>query len=303
MPYGRSNKKIAEAHMKKSSGFKMGGMDFGNGAGLQRPNGPLSMQGAMSNPLMKAGSPDDYDEMKDSNKNESKKETKLSQLTQRASWDSEPNEAGYITKSKSGINLFGRKRNVTKYYDPETGEKLGKVVDVERGKNDPRPNKQKIKKVNPGATQSGVVGKIRLGKNIWESGGDKTEDASNLNREQYADFIGDKNSSKNEKTGKYEIPDYRTAFDDLENRTVDGETVKYNPRNNKTYPDTDEGFKDFWKNDAEGWWDEQADLVKNDKLREQNQPEDPNYVSPHKYGRKKSFAKKSKPYRMKRYKK
>lgn len=299
MPYGRSNKKISQTHMKKS-GFKMGGMDFGNGAELQRSNqASMAMQGTMSNPLMKI---DDNTTMLDEVKLMDKKDTKLNKLTKRGKFDEEVNEKGYITKSKSGINLFGRQRNVTKYYDPETGEKLGKVVDVARGKGDPRPNKQKIKKVNPGLTQSASVGKIRLGKNIWE-GGDKTEDASNLNREQYADFIGDKNSGKNEKTGKYTLPSYRSVFDNFENKTENGVTVKYNPRNKKTYADSDAGYSEFANTDAEGWWDTQADIVKNDKLRDQDQPEDPNYVSPNKYGRNKSFAKKRKPYKMKRYKK
>ena len=99
-------------YTKKGKGFRMMGMDFGNGSGMQRPNQTSNMQGNTSNPLMKT------------------EDSKLSQLTQRSEWDEGVNEKGYQTKSKSGINLFGRKRNVTKYYDPETGKKIGKVVDV-----------------------------------------------------------------------------------------------------------------------------------------------------------------------------
>ena len=72
------------------------------------------------------------------------------------------NEAGYDVKTTRRKNLFGRERVVEKYYDPETGKKLGKQVTVARGEGDPRADKVKIKKVNPGLTQSGGVGKIRI---------------------------------------------------------------------------------------------------------------------------------------------
>ena len=296
-------------YTKKGKGFRMMGMDFGNGSGMQRPNQTSNMQGNMSNPLMKVGSPDDYDEMKDSNQDQPKKETKLNQLTQRAEFDEGVNEKGYITKSKSGINLFGRKRNVTKYYDPETGEKLGKVVDVARGKGDPRPNKQKIKQVNPGVTQSSVVGKIRLDENIFGGKASKKQKGflpsssdSNINRAQRAAEIKDKNTTYDEK-GNPRIPKYKEVFDKFEKK--DGKYI--NPRSGEKYDNLD-GFI----TDAEEWWDKQAspEETNNPKLKEQDQPygldEKGNVKfsqSPNKYGRKKTFAKKSKPYKMKRYKK
>ena len=44
MPYKRSNKQIAESHMKKSSGFKMkragGAFDYGEGTGSSFKNNP-----------------------------------------------------------------------------------------------------------------------------------------------------------------------------------------------------------------------------------------------------------------------
>ena len=57
------------------------------------------------------------------------------------------NEAGYDVKTTRRKNLFGRERVVEKYYDPETGEKLGKQVTVDRGENDPRAKKVKTKNI------------------------------------------------------------------------------------------------------------------------------------------------------------
>ena len=274
-------------YTKKGKGFRMMGMDFGNGSGMQRPNQTSNMQGNTSNPLMKT------------------EDSKLSQLTQRSEWDEGVNEKGYQTKSKSGINLFGRKRNVTKYFDPETGKKIGKVVDVERGEGDPRANKQKIKKVNPGATQSGVVGKIRLDENIFGGKASKEQEpptSSNINRAQRAAEIKDKNVTYDKK-GNPRIPKYKEVFDKFEKK--DGKYI--NPRSGAEYDNLD-GFID----DAEAWWDKQAspDKTNNPKLKKQDQPygldEKGNVKfsqSPNKYGRNKSFAKKSKPYKMKKYKK
>lgn len=259
-------------YTKKGRGFRMMGMDFGN-----KP----APEENLSNPLMKA------------------EDSKLSQLTQKAEWDKGPNEKGYITKSKSGINLFGRERNVTKYYDPETGAKVGKQVTVARGKGDPRPDKVKIKKVNPGLTQSGGVGKIRMDKNPWDTGAAKKTE-TDINRAQRGAEIKDKNVTYNEK-GNPELPDYAKAYKGFKEK--DGK--KINPRTGAEYSKLSE-FED----DAEAWWDEQARETGNKKLEEQNQEygldEKGNVKfsqSPNKYGRTKSFAKKSKPYKMKKYRK
>lgn len=260
-------------YTKKGKGFRMMGMDFGNKPVIEEN---------LSNPLMKT------------------EDSKLSQLTQKAEWDKEPNEKGYITKSKSGINLFGRERNVTKYYDPETGKKVGKVVDVARGEGDPRANKQKIKKVNPGLTQSGGVGKIRMDKNPWEDGSGNEKGETDINRAQRGAEIKDKNVTYDKK-GNPQLPDYAKAYAGFKEK--DGK--KINPRSGAQYSSLSE-FED----DAEEWWDAQATKTSNPKLKEQNQDygldEKGNVKfsqSPNKYGRTKSFAKKSKPYKMKKYRK
>ena len=225
--------------------FKMNGMNFGVGTKSIEPTMPEEIQ--PDPPMLKS------------------------------EWGT--NEAGYITKTKKGKNLFGRKREVTKYYDSETGKKLGKQVKVARGKGDPRPEKTKIKKVNPGLTQSGGVGKIRLKENPWESSGGSSKDSGEaINRQERAFDLKDANVTTNEK-GQPELPDYRSKFNEMENKTVDGVTKKYNPRNKKYYDDSDVGLKSF-EDDAEAWWDEQAAKTNNPKLKKQNQPYGREYDSP-----------------------
>ena len=59
-----------------------------------------------------------------------------------------------------------------------------------------------------------------------------------------------------EKDGKKSLRDYQTAFDDMENKTVDGETMKYNPKNKQYYADSEAGLASF-ESDAEKWWKQQ----------------------------------------------
>lgn len=187
------------------------------------------------------------------------------------------NEAGYDVKTTRRKNLFGRERVVEKYYDPETGEKLGKQVTVDRGKNDPRAKKQKIKKVNPGLTQSGGVGKIRLKTNPWDAPSGKTDtgngdgggNETNLNRAQRANQInieegGDFNVLSGD--GGPGLEDYATSFSGFEIK--DGK--RFNPRNKKYYSNDKAGLKEY-EDDADAWWAEQARLTENEKLAKQNQ--------------------------------
>ena len=201
----------------------------------------------------------------------------------KAEFNEEPNEAGYITKTKSGKNLFGRERNVTKYYDPVTGKKVGKKVDVARGKGDPRPNKVKLKKVNPGLTQSGGVGKIRLDENPWEKPTGKTDDQppntppppnadgeeTNLNRAQRAAQMNLEEGSDfnvDFDPNNPRIEKYKKSFDGF--KVKDGK--RWNPKKKKWYDDSPEGLKEY-EDDSEEWWKEQAQLTKNEKLKKQNQ--------------------------------
>lgn len=215
----------------------------------------------------------------------------------KAEWSEQPNEAGYITKTKSGRNLFGRKRNVTKYYDPVTGKKVGKKVDVARGKGDPRPNKVKLKKVNPGLTQSGGVGKIRLDENPWEKPTGKTdpkptdpkptdpkptennETNEKINRAEYAfGDVGDSKGYSNaksfhdkgyigkDKDGKPTLKSYKKAWNDGRFTIKDGKRCA----GSKCFEDSDAGYQAF-VDDSEAWWAEQARLTENEKLKKANQ--------------------------------
>ena len=172
------------------------------------------------------------------------------------------NVAGYDVKTTIRKNLLGREREVKKYYHPETGEKLGKHVTVDRAEGDPRAKKQKIKKVNPGLTQSGGVGKIRLKTNPWEtpsgksSGGDETD----INRPQFSSKTKDVNTTYDEE-GNPRIPKYAEVFKNFK-KDKDGKHI--NPRSGAKY----DGLDDFVK-DAEAWWDEQAAKTNNPKLKEQ----------------------------------
>ena len=262
--------------------FKMNGMNFGVGAESSEPTMPKEIQ--PDPPMLKNGkSADTYGGMLPEvklvgkkNENAEKKDNKSSKWSK--------NQAGYDVKTTERKNLFGRDRKVEKYYDPKTGKKLGKQVTVDRGKNDPRAKKKKIKKVNPGLTQSGGVGKIRLKENPWESGGEA------INRQERAFDLKDTNVTKNKK-GQPEIPKYKTAFDDMENRTVDGVTKKYNPRNKMYYEDSDKGLELF-EGDSEGWWDEQAKKTSNPKLEKQDQSYGRKYESSSKYKKPSSVLKK-----------
>tara|TARA_R100000654_G_scaffold74002_1_gene107629 strand:+ start:605 stop:1291 length:687 start_codon:yes stop_codon:yes gene_type:complete len=182
------------------------------------------------------------------------------------------NEAGYDVKTTRRKNLFGRERVVEKYYDPETGKKLGKQVTVARGKGDPRADKVKIKKVNPGLTQSGGVGKIRLSQNPWEAPSGKSDPdpnpdtepkkATDINRAQRAAEIEDKNTTY-DKEGNPRIPKYADVFKNFK-QDADGKYI--NPRSGAKY----DGLDDFIE-DAEAWWAEQAKKTNNEKLKKQNQ--------------------------------
>ena len=172
------------------------------------------------------------------------------------------NEAGYDVKTTRRKNLFGRERVVEKYYDPETGEKLGKQVTVDRGKNDPRADKVKIKKVNPGLTQSGGVGKIRLSENPWDAPSGKSSE-TDINRAQRAAEINDRNTTYDEE-GNPRIPTYKNVWKTFK-QNKDGKYI--NPRKPKSHP----GYSNIEEfiDDAESWWADQAGKTKNKKLLKQ----------------------------------
>ena len=215
----------------------------------------------------------------------------------------------YDIKTRKGKNLFGRDRTVEKFYDKETGKKVGKKVTVSRGKNDPRADKVKAKRVNRGLTQEGGVGKIRVGADYFDGksaqkGDSKDSTSKNentvkpatkpINRAERAADLKDKNVTKDE-TGKPSIPKYSEAFANME--VKDG--MRINPRNKSTYSDDAAGQAKF-EEEAESWWAKQAKKTSNENLKKQNQPYGREYGSPNKK-KKRGYSMKNAPF--KNYKK
>ena len=228
---------------KKSSGFKMGGMNFGGN--YQKDMGSTMMQNSHTMlPEVKLTASRDKD-------NKDDKDSRFSK-----------NKAGYDVKTTRRKNLLGREREVKKYFDPKTGEKVGKQVTVDRAEGDPRAKKRKIKKVNPGLTQSGGVGKIRLKENPWEG----------------------KSGSGVEMKGKKTLSTYDEAWDDKRFTKKDG---KRTDKFGNVYDDSEAGKQDFVKASKE-FWSKQAGDTGNEDLLIDSQT-----------GKKQSSMKKKRGYKMK----
>ena len=230
---------------KKSSGFKMGGMNFGNN--YQKDMGSTMMD----KPFVPRHTI--LDEVKlTANRNEDNKDNKDSRFSK--------NKAGYDVKTTRRKNLLGREREVKKYFDPKTGKKLGKQVTVDRAEGDPRAKKRKIKKVNPGLTQSGGVGKIRLKENPWEDG-DVTK--GKTARPQYASTRPElKEFVKEDGKGKKTLSTYSEAWDDKRFTKKDGKRID---KFGNIYDDSEAGKQDFVKA-AKDFWSKQAKSTSNKDL-------------------------------------
>ena len=182
--------------------FKMNGMNFGNnmvnlaggqiGAGNQLTRRPL-------------GFPKNGENNEESNSNSKPK---------------------YTTKTKTGRNLFGQKRTVTKYFDPETGKKVGKKVQVTKKDGTKKMYKdrhgnwsdEKTKRVNTGLTREGGVGKIREKKGYFDAPAEEatTTAAVKPGRIEHAaskpelkEFV-----KKDPETGGDRLASYKEAWDD-----------------------------------------------------------------------------------------
>ena len=65
--------------------------------------------------------------------------------------------------------------------------------------------------------------------------------------------------------GEKSLKNYTDAFNDMENKTVDGRTMKYNPENKKYYEDSKEGQSEF-ETDAETWYKKHHEKDKSKNL-------------------------------------
>ena len=253
MPWNKDGSR--KSAYSKKSGFKMGGMHFGND--YQKDMGSTMMD----KPFVPRHTI--LDEVKlTANRNSDENNS----TDKNSKWSK--TKTGHDVKTRKYKNLFGREREVKKYYDKETGKKLGKQVTVDRGKGDPRAKKQKIKKVNPGLMQSRVVGKIRLKENPWEGGKSDTEVKKpgrvefSSKRPELKEFV-----KKDSTTGKESIASYKEAWDDGRFTTNDG---KRTDKFGNEYTDDQAGYDEFVKR-SKKFWSDMAGKTKNEELRRDTQ--------------------------------
>ena len=308
-------------YTKKGKGFKMGGMSFmgdsqiGGNTGLNRvrdgyqgnpsafpkddkfteanPNRRNPENRARVNPSTIGDKKITLPKRPPTEINTKKTNTRLTNTNNVTSNTVKPNKDSKWSKTKAGHdvkttrrkNLLGRDREVKKYYDKETGKKLGKQVTVDRAEGDPRAKKQKIKKVNPGLTQSGGVGKIRLKSNPWETGsGSGVEMKGKMARPEYASTKPElKEFVKTDDEGKKTLSSYDQAWDDGRFTTKGG---KRTDKFGNTYSDDEAGKKSFIQA-SKDWWSKQASDTGNKDLLIDSQT-----------GKKQSSMKKKRGYKM-----
>ena len=248
MPWNKDGSR--KSAYSKKSGFKMGGMHFGND--YQKDMGSTMMD----KPFVPRHTI--LDEVKlTANRNSDENNS----TDKNSKWSK--TKTGHDVKTRKYKNLFGREREVKKYYDKETGKKLGKQVTVDRGKNDPRAKKRKIKKVNPGLTQSGGVGKIRLKENPWEGTKKSDEIKGKAARPEYASTKKElKEFVKTDDEGRKTLSTYDQAWDDRRFTKKDGKKID---KFGNVYDDSEAGKQDFVKA-ARDWWSKQASDTGNENL-------------------------------------
>ena len=192
--------------------------------------------------------------------------------------DTKKSNSRYDTKTKTGRNLLGQKRNVTKYYDKETGRKVGKKVQVEKKGGKLKSYKdrhgnystEKTKRVNTGLSREGGVGKIREKAGYFDSPAGETTATTgkpgriehSASRPELKEFV-----KKDTKTGEDKLASYNEAWDDGRFDVKDG--MRTDKFGNK-YADTPEG-KDKFKESSRSFWSGLADKTQNEELRRDTQ--------------------------------
>ena len=229
--------------------FKMNGMGFGEGTGI--PDAESMYNKKASSAYQK------------------------NPLFGKATWSADKTQ-----KTRTGINLFGQKREVTKHFDPETGKKLGKEVRVTKkdgtkkmygpglfqgpsGKQD-----VKVKTVNPGLSKSGGIGKLRQEKGYFDKAPAPSTNGAGKGKGKLArpDFAASKPElkefvSKDKKTGENKLKTYNQAWD-KHFKKKDG--MRVDKFGNK-YADTEAGKKKFVEA-SKSYWAKMAKKKKNPDL-------------------------------------
>ena len=176
-------------------------------------------------------------------------------------------EPKYREEKKPTLNIFGRKRDVTKYYDPETNQYLGKKVQVTKADDtkkmyggglfgDKMYQDAKIKTVNPGLSASGgMIGKFRQKKGYFDS--PSTDSEAKTKKPGRVEFSDSKPELKefvktNPKTKKKSLASYKEAWDDGRFTVKDG---KRTDKFGNTYSDDAAGYAKFVEASKKYWSD------------------------------------------------
>ena len=189
-----------------------------------------------------------------------------------------PKQSKYREKKTTRTGLFGRKREVTKYFDRETGKKLGKEVKITK-KGYEKPVKVKTKKTSLG--DPSVIGKWNVKEGYFRDGDNKatTPDskpkvkAGKLNKDKSTkkpsrpDFAASKNElkefvSKDKKTGDNKLKTYNQAWDDGRFKVEGG---KRTDKFGNVYSDDAKGKADFVKA-SKKYWSSMAEKTDNENL-------------------------------------
>ena len=198
--------------------------------------------------------------------------------------DAKKSNSRYDTKTKTGRNLLGQKRNVTKYYDKETGRKVGKKVEVTKKDGKKKAYKdrhgnwstEKTKRVNTGLSREGGVAKIREKAGFFDAPAGETTAATTgkpgrLETTQKSDVMKEF-VRKDAQTGEDKLDTYAGAFGDKKRWTdfeKDGVKMKRDKFGNE-YTDDEAGYDKF-KQSAKSFWSDLADKTQNEELRRDTQ--------------------------------
>ena len=160
--------------------------------------------------------------------------------------NNKPLEATYDTKTRKG--LFGR--TVTKYFDKETGKKVGKQVK--------RTKKDGTEAIKTKAVQKGKLRKQNVGDNYFaEKRNKKTGNQTMTSHERVTTAQNKPELQEYVKTDKKgnnpRLASYKEAWGDGRFTIADG---KRTDKFGNTYSDNDAGYQGF-VDASEAWWEKQ----------------------------------------------
>ena len=164
-------------------------------------------------------------------------------------------------KKETKRNLFGREREVTKYFDKDTGEKVGKQVNVTK--------RDGTTKTKTKATTPGMVRKRRVKDDFFdERRNPDTGNQSMTSHERVTKAVNTPSLKEFVQTPKKNprLASYKQAWNDGRFKVKDGQrTDKFG----NVYSDDDAGYSNFVKA-AEAWWE--AEKAKKSPMKIYSKP-------------------------------